>query len=280
MNHRIILPVAILGLAVLACSANISLPAVATAGPDVTENITVPAPVGSPAALTISFGAGDLKLSPGAADLVDGTATYNYDSLKPRVVTQGSGIEIKQGDQPTLPGSFNINNEWDLKLGAQPMALTINAGAYTGNYEFGGLSLNSLTVKDGAATVDLSFSKPNAAGMALFRYETGASKVKLTGLANANFGTMVFNSGAGDYTLDFGGTLRRDATVTISSGLSNLIVVIPSGMPARVTVESGASNINAGPGWTQSGNVYSQTGSGPALTIVIKTGAGNLTLTH
>ena len=51
-------------------------------------------------------------------------------------------------------------------------------------------------------------------------------------------------------------------------------------MPARVTVESGASNINAGPGWTQSGNVYSQTGSGPALTIVIKTGAGNLTLTH
>jgi hypothetical protein len=42
MNHRIVLPVAILGLAVLACSANISLPAVATAGPDITENVTVP----------------------------------------------------------------------------------------------------------------------------------------------------------------------------------------------------------------------------------------------
>ena len=42
--------------------------------------------------------------------------------------------------------------------------------------------------------------------MALFRYETGASKVKLTGLANANFGTMDFNSGAGDYTARSGAT--------------------------------------------------------------------------
>jgi N-terminal domain of toast_rack, DUF2154 len=280
MNHRIVFPVAILGLAVLACSANISLPAVATAGPEVTEDVTVPAPAAGPAALTISFGAGELKLSPGAAHLVDGTATYNYASLKPDVTRDGPRVEIRQGDQPTLPGSLNIKNEWDLKLGAQPMALTVKAGAYTGEFELGGLSLTSLTVKDGAATVDLAFSEPNPSSMTLFRYETGASKVKLTGLANANFGAMDFNSGAGDYTLDFGGTLRRAATVTVSSGLSNLIVVIPSGVPAQVTVESGASNISAGPGWTQAGNLYSQSGSGPALTMVIKTGAGNVTLTH
>jgi hypothetical protein len=280
MNYRIVVPVAILGIAVLACSANISLPAVATAGPEVTEDVAIPAPADGPPVLTISFGAGILKLAPGAADLVDGTATYNYDSLKPEVATQGARVEIKQGDQPTLPGSLNIKNEWDLKLGAEPMALAVNAGAYTGNFELGGLSLTSLTVKDGAATVDLAFSAPNASTMTLFRYETGASKVKLSGLANANFGTMDFSSGAGDYTLDFGGTLRRDATVTVSSGLSNLIVVIPSGVPAQVTVESGASNISAGPGWTQEGNLYSQSGSGPALTMVIKTGAGNVTLTH
>ena len=180
MNYRIVLPVAILGLAVLACSANISLPAVATAGPEVTEDVNIPAPADGPAALTISFGAGELKLSPGAAHLVDGTATYNYASLKPQVVTDASTVEIRQGDQPTLPGSLNIKNEWDLKLGAQPMALTVNAGAYTGDFELGGLSLTSLTVKDGAATVNVSFSEPNASSMTLFRYETGASKVKLT----------------------------------------------------------------------------------------------------
>jgi hypothetical protein len=91
---------------------------------------------------------------------------------------------------------------------------------------------------------------------------------------------MIFNSGAGDYTLDFGGTLRRDAAVTVSTGLSNLIVVVPDGVPGTVTVEGGASNVHAGPGWNQTGNFYSRSGSGPALTFVIKTGAGNVTLTH
>ena len=74
--------------------------------------------------------------------------------------------------------------------------------------------------------------------MTVFRYETGASSVKLTGLANANFGTLIFNSGAGDYTLDFSGTLKRDATITVSSGISNLILVIPDGVTANVTVRA------------------------------------------
>ena len=41
------------------------------------------------------------------------------------------------------------------------MDLTINAGAYQGDFQFGGLSLTGLTVKDGAASVDLDFNKPN-----------------------------------------------------------------------------------------------------------------------
>ena len=45
--------------------------------------------------------------------------------------------------------------------------------------------------------------------MSILRYETGASTVKLNGLANANFGTLIFSGGAGDYTLDFSGDLQR-----------------------------------------------------------------------
>ena len=129
------------------------------------------------------------------------------------------------------------------------MDLTINAGAYTGIFELGGLSLTNLTIKDGASNVKLSFSQANPSEMTIFRYETGASNVKLSGLANANFSTMIFDSGAGDYTLDFSGSLKRDATITISSGLSNIILVIPQNVNANVTTESGLANINAGPGW-------------------------------
>jgi len=230
--------------------------------------------------LSISFGAGDLKLSPGSSNLVDGTATYNIPALKPQITTDAGGVQIKQGDLNGIAYPGQIQNNWDLKLGNTPMDLTVNAGAYNGTYELGGLSLTGLTIKDGAANVQLSFSQANQTDMSLFRYETGASSVKLSGLSNANFNTMIFNSGAGNYTLDFAGALKRDATVTISSGLSNIILVIPQSVKASVTAEGGLANVSAGSGWTGSGSEYSQEGTGPQLTILIKTGAGNVTLTH
>lgn len=287
MNHKVFSILIILALASLACGFSVSLPKAPTPGPDVTDQITVPAPssaatesAGSGSTrLTLSFGAGDLNVTPGAKNLVEGTATYNIPDLKPQIITQGNDIEIKQGDFQSIPYQ-NVKNQWDFQLGNTPMDLTVNAGAYNGTYELGGLSLTNLTIKDGASHSQLSFSKPNASEMTVLRYETGASGVKLSGLANANFSTMIFNSGAGDYTLDFSGTLKRDATITVTSGLSNLILVIPQEVHAVVTTESGLSNVNSGPGWSQNGNLYTQSGSGPTLTFIIKTGAGNLTLTH
>ena len=280
MNYKIISVVMILALAALACGFSVPLPKAPTPGPDVTDTITVPVPATATTHLSINFGAGELTINPGAQKLVEGTATYNTPDLKPEVVTDSNGIQIKQGNLTNIPYPGNIKNTWDLKLGAARMDLAINAGAYTGTYELGGLSLINLTIKDGASKVGLSFSLANPSEMTLFRYETGASTVKMSGLANANFSTMIFNSGAGDYTLDFSGTLQRDATITISSGLSNIILVIPQTVNANITTESGLANINAGPGWTQNGSQYTQNGSGPTLTFLIKTGAGNLTLTH
>jgi hypothetical protein len=280
MNVKIISFILILALATLACGFSIPLPKAPTPGPDITENVTVPAPDSATARLSINFGAGELNLDPGAQNLVDGTATYNIPDLKPQVVTDRNGIQIKQGNLNNIPYPGDVKNKWDFKLGTIPMDLTVNAGAYTGTFELGGLSLTNLTVKDGASNVKLSFSEANPKEMTIFRYETGASNVKLSGLANANFGTMIFNSGAGDYTLDFSGTLKRDATITVSSGLSNIILVIPQNVNANVTTEAGLANINAGSGWTQNGSQYTQSGSGPTLTFLIKTGAGNLTLTH
>ena len=179
----------------------------------------------------------------------------------------------------SLPSFDNLRNKWDLKLGDTPMDLTIESGAYNGTFEFGGLSLSNLTIKDGAANVKLAFSEPNPVEMSTFRYETGASDVKMSGLANANFSILDFSSGAGDYTLDFSGELQRDASIKISSGLSNIIVVVPENVNAIATVDSGVSNVNAGSSWSQNGGVYKQKGEGPTLTFVIDVGAGNVTLT-
>jgi len=279
MNTRFISAFLVLALASLACGFNIDMPKMHTPGPEVTEEIVIPVPDTDEVSLKLSFGAGDMTLAPGAKEFVEGTATYNYDAFKPEVVVDGGDAQIKMSKVDSLPSFNDLKNEWDLKLGDTPMDLVIESGAYNGTFELGGLSLNNLTVQDGAANVELTFSEPNLVEMSTFRYETGASDVKMTGLANANFSLFDFSSGAGDYTLDFSGELQRDASVTVSSGLSNIILVIPEGVNAVVTIDSGASNVSVGSQWSQSGDIYKQKGEGPTLTIVINIGAGNITLT-
>ena len=282
MNAKIISAILVLAMASIACGFSIDLPQRPKAGPEIEESITVANPKAEEARLTLSFGAGKLTLSPGldGENLVEGTAVYNVQDLKPMIQKSGSSVEIRQGDFKRLPLFKDMKNEWDLKLSDTPLDLTVEAGAYEGNLELGGLALKSLTVQDGASHVDLSFLEPNRTEMSILRYETGASDVKLRGLANANFSTLTFSGGAGNYTLDFGGELQRDAVVTIESGLGNVSLLVPADVNAVVTVEGTAVNINAGTGWTQNGQEYAQSGSGPTLTILVKMAAGNLVITH
>ena len=279
MNAKIISAILVLALASMACGFNIDLPEQTKAGPEVQESITVADPESNETRLSLKFGAGTLTLSPGAKDLVDGTAVYNIEELKPEVLKEGNSIEIKQGDFNGLPPFDEIINDWNLQLGDTPFDLSIQGGAYEGSLELGGLALKSLTVRDGASHVDLSFRKPNQTEMSMLRYETGASDVTLTGLANANFSTLTFSGGAGNYTLDFSGELQRDAVVTIEAGLGDLSLVIPEDVDAVITVEGTAVNINHSSGWSQNGQKYSQEGSGPTLTILVKMAAGNLVIT-
>lgn len=286
-RRPILLSVFILGLASLACQATTpKLPiAQVTTGPKETTEITIPFPDADAVDLTFTFGAGELKIEPDGKELlVEGLATYNVQDFKPKIRVDGNKIALETGDLnikgiPNL--SDDIKNKWDLKLGNMPMRLTLNAGAYEGNIDLGGLALESLDVADGAADLKLEFSKPNQIEMTTLRYTTGASNVKLKGLANANFLSMIFRCGAGDYTLDFSGELKRDAVVTIEAGLSQVVIIVPEGTSAQVVFNGGLTNIDVSNKWEISGKKYTLAGSGPMLTINVDMGAGNLELrTH
>jgi hypothetical protein len=287
MNRKMIfLAILILALASLACSVNINLPDTQViTGPTETENINVPLPSDPQAVtdVTLNFAAGTLKLQPGAEGaLVSGTATYNVADFKPVVSTENGNVMIETGnfDLKGLP-RFNyqdIINDWELKLAASPMRLVINAGAYQGDYELGGLSLERLQIEDGAAQVDVSFSTPNLVEMSSLQYTTGASKVSLKGLANANTTDMTFRGGAGEYTLDFSGELRNNMNVNIESGVSSVTVIVPEGVNAKVVSDSGFMTVKESGSWNQHGNTYQLTGSGYTITINVKMGAGTLNL--
>jgi hypothetical protein len=286
MNKKmILLAIVMLALVSLACSININLPSTnIKTGPTVTDPIYVPLPkdAGTTTDVEINFGAGNLTLKPGAKDaLVDGTATYNVPDFKPIVTIQNDNVSINQGDFnfEGIP-SFkqDITNDWNLKLGSSPMSLVIKAGAYKGEYELGGLSIERLEIGDGAAKGDLSFSAPNLVKMSSLEYTTGASEVSLKGLANANTSDLTFRSGAGNYTLDFSGELQNDMDVNIESGVSSVTVIVPKGTNAQVITDSGLMTVSTDGSWNHSGDTYLVTGSGYTITLHVKMGAGNLKL--
>ena len=286
MNRKMIfLAIVMLAVVSLACSININLPSTQLkTGPTVTENINVPL-LDDPQAtadITIKFGAGTLNLQPGAQNaLVEGTATYNVADFKPEVTVDGNNIEISQGNLEigSIP-SFkkDIVNEWKLNLGNTPINLAINAGAYEGTYELGGLSIQKLEIGDGAAKVDVNFSNPNLIEMSSLSYSTGASEVSLKGLGNANTKEITFGGGAGNYTLDFAGELRSNMDVTIDAGVSQVTVIIPAGVNAQVITDTGLMTVSTDGSWQQNGNTYQLAGSGNTITIHVSMGAGNLKL--
>ncbi len=289
LRKQFLLAVLIVALATMACGISFDLPDLPDSqiktGPTVEDTILVPnLDTKKDVDLTLNFGAGKLKLSPGAADsLVSGTAVYNVADFKPTVTTEDNTVSIDQGSL-TLNGLPNfkddIKNEWDLALTqTQPLSLKIQAGAYTGRFELGGVPLSSLDINDGAADVNLAFSEPNPAELGAFNYTTGASSVTLEGLGNANMDTMTFRSGAGSYRLDFSGALQRDLEVRIDSGISTVTIVIPENVNVELTFEGGVTNIDTYGDWEKiDDTTYKQTGSGPTISLIITMGAGNLEL--
>lgn len=279
--------VLVLMLASLACNFNVNLPVQELrTGPTVTDEIIVPnlTDAEATAEVEITFGAGELRLSSGAAtSLVSGTATYNIAELKPKVTNNGNKVVISQENTeiraiPNIRGDFK--NEWDLKLNETPMNLRITAGAYQGRFDLGGLALNNLRVTDGAADSQLSFSEPNLVEMDTLRYETGASNVTINGLGNANLSNLIFKGGAGNYTLDFSGQLQRDATISVEAGLSSLTIIVPEGVGANLSIDGALTNVNTSGAWRASGGEYVIAGDGPQLHITVKLGAGSLQLSN
>lgn len=284
-RNRLLAAALVLALVTMACGVNINLPVTQVkTGPTVTDDIQIAVPQGSTSTVdfTLEFGAGEMKLAPGAeGSLAAGTATYNVPDFKPEVETGENSVKLSQGDLningiPNFRG--DTKNEWDLQLANTPMNLNIKAGAYSGTFELGGLSLENVEISDGASDVTASFSEPNNVEMSSFTYSTGASDVELKGLANANASDVTFTSGAGTYTLSFDGELQRDVNVKIESGVSTITIIVPEGVNAKVTFDGSLSSIDTAGGWDQNGDVYTLSGSGPTITITVTMGAGTLNL--
>lgn len=276
----ILLAIALLALPSLACSITFNLPDTVDTTTTRTMEIAADVPVsGQTSELHLEMASGELEIAGGAAGLVEGTVRYNVEKWQPTVNTDGSQVEIVQGAQGSIDiPDRNVINEWDLRLGNSPIDLSLQAGAYQGTLDLTGVPITNLTVTDGASRATVKFDSLNPVRMEQLTYKTGASQVDLEGLGNANVAEVIFEGGAGSYTLDFYGDLQQDVSVRLSAGMSNIRINVPENARVRVEIGGGLSNVSVGGTWTTDGDVYERNGTGPLINIKIDMGLGNLEL--
>ncbi len=278
-RYALLIWLGLLMLLALACTIELPLPEVRLIAPQ-TYEVNEPYPEQEPAELLIRMGAGELTLSGGADNLVEGKIEYNVEGWEPKIQREGREVRVEQGVKSAnfTRGVQNLVNRWELALGKRPMDFALEAGAYDGNLDFSDVPLTRLRISDGASKVRVVFNVPNPEVMRSFTYETGASNITLKKLANANFEEMTFKGGAGNFTLDFSGKLQRDARVWIDSGLGNMTVIVPADANCRIVLSGGLTNVSTEGTWTIQGQEYRTNGEGPQLRIDINVGVGNLKL--
>lgn len=133
-------------------------------GNEETSNIQIEEDKAKQLDITLDYGIGELNVSGGAKEWVEGEAEYNIDNLKPKVKYKRTGnegkIKINQS-KVNLSGIRigNVKSIWDLQLTNDvPINLEVDTGASETNLDLQGLQLSNLDINAGVGdiTVDLS----------------------------------------------------------------------------------------------------------------------------
>lgn len=108
----------------------------------------------------IDLGVGELTVSSGAKEWVEGKADYNIKKLAPQVdydVHGDTGEVDIQHKGSTKLGISNIKNTWAIQLNDSiPMDLTVETGASLANLDLQGLQLEKLDIDAGVGDVTVN----------------------------------------------------------------------------------------------------------------------------
>ncbi len=176
---------------------------------------------------------------------------YNIRSRRLRV-----GIETVRGRLNL--GTFKNPQLLDLFLSPTvPIDLRADVGAAEARLELGGLSIESVDIKAGAAEATVSFDRRNPIECSELSVKTGAAEFRVEGIGNSRCRRVLFAGGAGDITLDFTGewdaTTQMDADIKLTFGALRLR--LPRAIGVSVGVERLLASFDAA-GFTKRGSQY------------------------
>lgn len=248
-----------------------------------TENVNIAMPLDKSQTFDVKIrpGAANINVNTGGEALMQGTVEYNVPQLKPEIINVSNQAEIKTGNfDGVLPAG--VKNNWDLKLGAGlPLNLTVDTGATKGQWDLGGLSLKKLNWSQGAAETRLSFNQANPVSLDNFVLKSGAAKLTIEGLANANLRNANFTAGAGQLDLSFDGKLAQDAHIQLKGGAAGM-TLYSAGNPVQVIKTGGGLSAINTESWSKAGEIYTspewESATGPKITIEVELAVGSLNL--
>lgn len=126
------------------------------------ETLAVPLGAAKSVRVHLKMAAGELNISGGSAQLLDGKIKYNVADWKPDVeysVHDGEGALMVMQPETSRTTMGGVRYTWDLHLNnAVPLDIAVEMGAGNSTLNFRGMALRNLEVKMGAgnSTVDLS----------------------------------------------------------------------------------------------------------------------------
>lgn len=214
--------------------------------------IDIPFPQASEYHLRLRVGGCKLTITPssqeswvaGTYDDPTGALPVQIDSQEGRVTisqdTNWSNWQDLRGRTPSL----------NLTIGkGKAFELTIESGASQADIDLGGLPITRFSGRQGAGKYTIDFSAPNPEVMSKLELASGAVGMTARNLANANFDELRLEGGAASSKVDFGGSLRRDGKVRITTGVSSVEVTVPTSTPARISTESVLGHLDVGDGF-------------------------------
>lgn len=252
--------------------------------PESVTDITIPFQEAPTLGLRIATGPCRIRVRPGGAEPWVGGRYEDPTGLLPLRTTQLSGqVTLSQTTSLASIGRLTKAPDLELELGtARAYEIGVDGGANETVLDLGGLPLLKLTLRQGAGKSEIDFSAPNPVEMTSLEVASGAVALQLRNLANANFAEMNLSGGAASYKLDFGGELRRDAQVKLTTGASTIELNVPAGTAARIHAESVLGGLDVGDGFvTREGSFLNQAaadGRTPVLAITVTAVFGALRL--
>ena len=190
--------------------------------------------------VTVQFAGGTLDVDGGSDDLFDGEFVYNLDDLEPTVeydVKGKKGELLVRHKEDTIRWdlSTEVRNEWQIRFSNDiPLDLSLQVGASTGSLDLGGMRLTRLRLDAGAADMTVRFGEANPERLESLSVRSGAARLSLLELGNANLEDLEFDGGLGSYTLDFTGEWQHSAQVHIQAGASQVTLNVPQDIGVRI----------------------------------------------